>query len=356
MGECILQGGGGGAIPQLCEQIENFTIRRGNLSMILNWSAPTDDENESFVGTHIVRKVGSCPKSPRDGTVVYEGTALTYTDTGLTAGTTYYYRAFAYNSRRKYQNSLRLVHETAASVISIVDLPVGTLLSVPYTTRWTAETVSDFVIVHQGNPNPEKYSADCDGTWILCEKVATLEPYQETLANNKSYPSSTLNQYANGTFYDGIDADVKNYIKDVKLPVAYTREDEEPADYRLHVDNYATKVFILSPNEVGASDMLNIGSKLDYFESCNGDAAEPLRVAYYTGTNKKIWWLRSLDNSTSASGGINVPAISENGSKILRVYNELRTSAGFRPAMIMSPYYVNPTPNARGAYEISEVQ
>lgn len=105
--------GGGGGTPQLCGQVENFKAGLGNLSVILSWTAPSPDEDNSFVGARIVRKIGSAPTGINDGTVVYEGTALTYTDAGLTAGTTYYYRAFAYNAKKKYQTEYRVVSQTA---------------------------------------------------------------------------------------------------------------------------------------------------------------------------------------------------------------------------------------------------
>ena len=109
---------GGGGTPQLCGQVENFKAGLGNLSAILSWTAPSPDEDNSFVGARIVRKIGSAPTGINDGTVVYEGTALTYTDTGLTAGTTYYYRAFAYNAKKKYQTEYRVTSLTAIAIYS----------------------------------------------------------------------------------------------------------------------------------------------------------------------------------------------------------------------------------------------
>lgn len=115
----INQCGGGGGTPQLCGQVENFKVIPGTLSATLKWTAPIHDEDNSFVGARIVRKTGSAPTGINDGTVVYEGTALTYTDTGLTAGTTYYYRAFAYNARTKYQTEYRVVSLTALSAVTL---------------------------------------------------------------------------------------------------------------------------------------------------------------------------------------------------------------------------------------------
>ena len=62
---------GGGGTPQLCGQVENFKAGLGNLSAILSWTAPSPDEDNSFVGARIVRKTGSAPTGISDGTVVY---------------------------------------------------------------------------------------------------------------------------------------------------------------------------------------------------------------------------------------------------------------------------------------------
>ena len=59
-------------------------------------------------GLIIVRKVGSNPTSPTDGTEVYnaDGIAATYTDDGLENGTTYHYAAYAHDGQGNYSEPL----------------------------------------------------------------------------------------------------------------------------------------------------------------------------------------------------------------------------------------------------------
>ena len=108
--------------PQLCKQVDNFKgVIAPGLKVLLTWSAPTKDENNSFVGARIVRKIGSAPINVNDGTVVYEGTKLNYTDTDLIEGTTYYYRAFAYNIKTAYQTAMRVVRIVARSISTVLN-------------------------------------------------------------------------------------------------------------------------------------------------------------------------------------------------------------------------------------------
>ena len=59
----------------------------------LAWNKGTGTNN-----TYIRRKTGSYPTSVTDGTQVYNGTGTSFSNTGLSASTTYYYRAWSYVS------------------------------------------------------------------------------------------------------------------------------------------------------------------------------------------------------------------------------------------------------------------
>ena len=63
----------------------------------LTWSKGTGGDK-----TMIRRSTGTYPSSPSSGVEAYFGTGTSCTDTGLTPGTTYYYRAWAYDSDSTY--------------------------------------------------------------------------------------------------------------------------------------------------------------------------------------------------------------------------------------------------------------
>ena len=136
----------------------------------------------------------------------------------------------------------------------------------------------DFIVVQQGNPNTSTYDSSCAGTWLLMKDIYTTS----TFGNSNSYKDSSIHTYLNGTFYNLIDSDIRNAIKQVKIP--YTNSGVQSG-----ANGLSTKVFLLSGTEVGFSGvsyMSTEGAKLSYFDSASK------RVAY-NGSSAAIWWLRS---------------------------------------------------------------
>ncbi len=72
--------------------VTGFTVAARDGQATLSWTNPTAGP---FDGVLIVRKEGSAPGSTTDGTQIYSGAGTTWTDSGLTNGTTYYYRIYA---------------------------------------------------------------------------------------------------------------------------------------------------------------------------------------------------------------------------------------------------------------------
>jgi lysophospholipase L1-like esterase len=67
--------------------VTGLTASPGDLSVDLGWTNPT----ARFDLVQVVRKAGSAPVDPTDGTIVYSGTGTSYADLSLANGTTYYY-------------------------------------------------------------------------------------------------------------------------------------------------------------------------------------------------------------------------------------------------------------------------
>ena len=82
----------------------------------LSWQ---NSKLSSFARTVIVAKEGEYPAYPSDGQVLYEGSAETFTHTGLTNGKNYYYAMYAYNHRKIYSVPVRVSLAPKAGEVDI---------------------------------------------------------------------------------------------------------------------------------------------------------------------------------------------------------------------------------------------
>lgn len=148
----------------------------------------------------------------------------------------------------------------------------------------------DFIIVHQGLPS-SAYDASCNGVWVVMKDIYTTMKWD---GSNNDYLNSDMTAYLNGTFISLIDADIRNAIKQVKIP--YTNYSNN--NVMSGSNGLSCKVFLLSGTEVGFSGvsyMNTEGAKLSYFDSASK------RVAY-NGSSAAGWWLRSP--YTGSSNGV----------------------------------------------------
>ena len=174
----------------------------------------------------------------------------------------------------------------------------------------------DFIIVHQGLPS-SAYDASCNGVWVVMKDIYTTMKWD---GSNNDYLNSDMTAYLNGTFISLIDADIRNAIKQVKIP--YTNYSNN--NVMSGSNGLSCKVFLLSGTEVGFSGvsyMNTEGAKLSYFDSASK------RVAY-NGSSAAIWWLRS----PYTYGSYNVWGVLTDGSDGGSWYYN---SYGVRPAFIL---------------------
>ena len=182
----------------------------------------------------------------------------------------------------------------------------------------------DFIVVQQGNPNTSTYDSSCAGTWLLMKDIYTTS----TFGNDNSYKDSSIHSYLNSTFFNLIDADIRNAIKQVKIP--YQNGTGSGGSLATGSNGLSTKVFLLSGYEVGWTTSDNgyfpkDGVRLAYFGNSSGGNSK--RIAY-NGSSAAIWWLRSP--YTGNNNGVCL--VYTDGSYGYGWYNG---SYGVRPAFIL---------------------
>ena len=151
-------------------------------------------------------------------------------------------------------------------------------------------SAKDFIVVHQGKPS-SVYDDSCNGTWLLMKDI--YENRQWHSSNTNDYANSTIHSYLNGTFLNLFESNIKNAIKQVKLP--YRKGSGTSTTVTSGSNGLSAKIFLLSATETSFSfDYMprGEGAELAYFKGCADNSSDSKRVAYLNGS-ATLWWLRS---------------------------------------------------------------
>lgn len=183
----------------------------------------------------------------------------------------------------------------------------------------------NFIVVHQGKPS-SVYDDSCNGTWLLMQDIYENRAWHSS--NTNDYANSTIHSYLNSTFLNLFESNIKNAIKQVKLP--YRKGSGTSTTVTSGSNGLSAKIFLLSATETSFDFSYmpsGEGAELAYFKGCADNSSDSKRVAYLNGS-AAYWWLRSprCDYSNYA---LCVYSNGDWGS------DYCSSSGGIRPALIL---------------------
>lgn len=187
-------------------------------------------------------------------------------------------------------------------------------------------SAKDFIVVHQGKPS-SVYDDSCNGTWLLMKDI--YENRQWHSSNTNDYANSTIHSYLNSTFLNLFESNIKNAIKQVKLP--YRKGSGTSTTVTSGSNGLSAKIFLLSATETSFNFSSYMpsgeGAELAYFKGCADNSSDSKRVAYLNGSATN-WWLRSPFCNDFRSALY----VGSNGDWYS---SDCSYSYGFRPALIL---------------------
>lgn len=183
----------------------------------------------------------------------------------------------------------------------------------------------NFIVVHQGKPS-SVYDDSCNGTWLLMQDIYENRAWHSS--NTNDYANSTIHSYLNSTFLNLFESNIKNAIKQVKLP--YRKGSGTSTTVTSGSNGLSAKIFLLSATETSFDFSYmpsGEGAELAYFKGCADNSSDSKRVAYLNGS-AAYWWLRS-PLCYDSYGALCVHSSGDWG------YSYCSGSGGIRPALIL---------------------
>ena len=276
---------GGSTLQIPLDAPAGFTAKAGNAQVTLTWTDPKDkyatpegetaQDPDQLVSvwdhTVLVRKTGSQPTGPNDGTVVVSSSvrnqyqSTPYTDTGLTNDTTYYYGVFAYNVDGVTSPGA-FASATPTAGTPLGTLAEGTLIKI----LENGSPVEFYLAKHSYEP-----SLNGQGRELVVRKDCYDQRQWDRNGKN-AYASSSIDNWFNSTYKNMLGAGIQSLIGTTKI--RYT-----PGNGYWNVSTLERVIFALSLTELGGFgfDANTEGSTLP--------VSSTLKIAYHDGSPTAQW-------------------------------------------------------------------
>ena len=238
---------GGSTLQIPLEACTAFSASAGNAKVELTWTDPKDkyatpegdisDTGDQLVSewdhTVLVRKTGSQPAGPNDGTVVvsssvrnqYQSTA--YVDSGLTNDTTYYYGVFAYN-KDGVASAGAFTNATPKAGTPLSELAEGAIIKI----NENGSPVEFYLAKHNYEPD-----LNGQGRELVVRKDSTgPTEWTSNYPSRTYYETSLLDDYCSSVYPRGFSSAVRNAMG--KTVIDSRNGNLERAAFALSVDEY----------------------------------------------------------------------------------------------------------------------
>lgn len=233
----------------------NFASEAGNAQITLTWTDPKDkyatpegdisDTGDQLVSewdhTVLVRKTGSQPAGPNDGTVVVSSSvrnqyqSTPYTDTGLTNDTTYYYAVFAYN-KDGVASEGAFTSATPIAGTPLSQLAEGTLIKI----LENGSPVEFYLAKHSYEPG-----LNGQGRELVVRSSFAGRGMWQNASTNYTYSGHEIDQWCQSY--------VNRFSQTVKSLISTTKFYEQRAEWASQVNQLERPAFPLSINELNLS-------------------------------------------------------------------------------------------------------
>lgn len=232
-----------------------FTAKAGNAQVTLTWTDPKDkyatpegetaQDPDQLVSvwdhTVLVRKTGSQPAGPNDGTVVVSSSvrdqyaSTGYVDTGLLNNTTYYYGVFAYNVDGVTSPGA-FASATPVAGTPLGNLAEGTLIKI----LENGSPVEFYLAKHNYEPG-----LNGQGRELMVRKDSVSELIAWNSSDIPQYINGSADSWLNSTYKNRFSSYVQSLIGSTGFYCTNNAQDDPS------VSSYSRSIFMPSVTELG---------------------------------------------------------------------------------------------------------